>query len=98
VVAGRALCRALEAGDRVGIARGLFNRLQPTAERLQPIIADLDARLAALGPAGRLMSGSGTTLFALCRDHAEAQRVAGAMRLLSREKLVSRVHVVRSCF
>jgi 4-diphosphocytidyl-2-C-methyl-D-erythritol kinase len=92
-----ALRQAFESGDFEGIAGALFNRLQAVAERLCPAIADLNARLGALGPAGHLMSGSGSTLFALCHDQAEAQQIAAKLIPLVREKLVSRLHVVRSC-
>ena len=36
-------------------------------------------RLAGLGPAGQLMSGSGSTVFALCRDAGEALSLARAL-------------------
>ena len=52
--------------------------------------------LADCGPAGSLMSGSGTTLFALCRGPNEARRIASRV-LNAREKPVSRAYVVRSC-
>ncbi len=97
-VDGSEVCKALERGDVEAIGRGLFNRLQAVAERLCPAVAEVNARLARLEPLGHLMTGSGTTVFALCRDHDEAQWLAGEMSQLSREKLVSRVHVVRSCF
>jgi len=102
-VEGTGLRQALERGDLDAIGRGLFNRLQGVAEELCPAIADLHARLGKLGAAGHLMSGSGTTLFVLCRDHDEAQRVANDLLPLSgsaggREKVISRVHVVVSCF
>ena len=60
-----------------------------------PAVGELNARLGRLGAAGRLMSGSGTTLFALCRDPDEAQRLASELTRLPRE-LVARVHVVRT--
>jgi 4-diphosphocytidyl-2C-methyl-D-erythritol kinase len=34
----------------------------------------------ALQPAGALLSGSGSTLFAVCRDRDEAERIARGMR------------------
>ncbi len=97
-VDGSALCQALERGDVEGVGRGLFNRLQPVAEQLCPVLAELNARLGRLDAAGHLMSGSGSTLFVLCRDEDEARRVAEELNPLARENLVSRVRVVRSCF
>jgi 4-diphosphocytidyl-2C-methyl-D-erythritol kinase len=54
-------------------------------------------RLAALGPAGQAMSGSGSTLFALCRDHREAVRIARELRHGAEELGRPRVYLVRSC-
>jgi len=77
---GDAIRQAVERGDIEAIGGLLHNRLQPAAERLCPRIADLQARLAELKPAGQLMSGSGSTVFALCRDPDEAQTIARALR------------------
>ena len=89
---GDEMRRAVAEGDVEAIGRHLHNRLQETAERLRPeIVAGLE-RLRAAGPAGQLLSGSGTSLFALCRDPGEAQRVARAVTAPD-----LRVYVVRSC-
>jgi 4-diphosphocytidyl-2-C-methyl-D-erythritol kinase len=71
--------RAVADGDVEAVGRHLHNRLQEAAQRLRPEIAAGLERLRAAGPAGQLMSGSGTSLFALCRDPGEAQRVARAV-------------------
>jgi len=97
-VDGSGLRQALLDGDIQAIGRGLFNRLQSTAEELCPALAELRRRLAILGGVGQLMSGSGTTWFVLCRNPDEAHRAARNLDQLTRENLVSRVHVVRSCF
>jgi 4-diphosphocytidyl-2-C-methyl-D-erythritol kinase len=67
---------AVAAGDAEEAGRRLHNRLQPAAERLCGAVARLRERFTALGPAGVLMSGSGSTVFALGRDQSEALRVA----------------------
>jgi 4-diphosphocytidyl-2-C-methyl-D-erythritol kinase len=91
------LRRALQAGD-VGAAGGLlFNRLQEIAERLCPAVAEVRQRLEATRPAGVLMSGSGTTVFALCRGRAEAQRIARALRSVTDDEGGGRVSAVRCC-
>jgi 4-diphosphocytidyl-2-C-methyl-D-erythritol kinase len=89
--------QAARAGDVEGLGRLLLNRLQSAAERLSPDVAGLSARLAGLGPAGQLMTGSGTTVFALCRDSAEALRIARGLRSAREEGAPTRVRVVRSC-
>jgi 4-diphosphocytidyl-2-C-methyl-D-erythritol kinase len=88
---------AAEGGDVEALGRALFNRLQPVAERLCPAVAALCERLAALNPAGRLMSGSGSTVFALCRSPEEALLLSRALRPVREEGEPARVLVVRSC-
>lgn len=94
---GDALRRAVAAGDLEEIGRRLHNRLQPAAEQLAPRVADYRERLARLQPAGVLMSGSGSSLFALCRNRDEAQRLALGLRHGSEEEACPLVCVVSSC-
>jgi 4-diphosphocytidyl-2-C-methyl-D-erythritol kinase len=73
---GAEIRAAVAAGDLDEIGRRLHNRLQEPAERLQSEVTRVRARLQELAPAGVLMSGSGSSVFALCRDHDEALRLA----------------------
>jgi 4-diphosphocytidyl-2-C-methyl-D-erythritol kinase len=88
---------AAEGGDVEALGRALFNRLQPVAERLCPAVAEPGERLAGLNPAGWLMSGSGSTVFALCRSPEEALLLSRALRPVREERGGARVLVVRSC-
>jgi 4-diphosphocytidyl-2-C-methyl-D-erythritol kinase len=99
---GDAIRRAMNQGDLDGIAAGLFNRLQEPAERICPEVADLRRRLATLAPAGCLMTGSGSTVFALARDRADAERIAGLLLQPERDprnEFSGRpiLHIVQSC-
>jgi 4-diphosphocytidyl-2-C-methyl-D-erythritol kinase len=94
---GGPLRRAVAAGIIEEAGRLLHNRLQPAAERLCPLIAGWQARLAGLGPGGQQMSGSGSALFALCRDSAEALRLARALRSVLEDGDWARFFIVRSC-
>jgi 4-diphosphocytidyl-2-C-methyl-D-erythritol kinase len=102
---GDAIRQATAEGDVEAIGRRLHNRLQGVAERLCPEIAALCQRLAQFGPAGQLMSGSGSSLFALCRDHDDALRVARQLRAEDEERGPTgakaggavRLFVVQSC-
>ena len=96
-LSGDEMKAAVRAGDVAAIGRLLHNRLQEPAERLRPELADWLARLKSLGPAGCLMSGSGSTLFALCRDRREAARIAREFRAGLPKDSEVRVFVVRSC-
>jgi 4-diphosphocytidyl-2-C-methyl-D-erythritol kinase len=94
---GRQVREALAAGDVDQLGRLLHNDLQGPAEKLCPEVARLREALAGLGPAGQLMSGSGSTVFALCRDAAEAVRIGRAFNRLQDERGGARTCVVRSC-
>lgn len=99
---GEEMRQAVGAGDVEEVGRRLHNRLQEAAVRLRPEVEAGLARLRVLGPAGAMMSGSGTSLFALCRDAGEAIRIARALRTESTPPGAVaggdlQVYVVRSC-
>jgi 4-diphosphocytidyl-2-C-methyl-D-erythritol kinase len=94
---GEEIRRAVAGGGAEEIGRLLHNRLEPVAEGLCPAVAVWKNRLGELGPAGRLMSGSGTSLFALCRDQREALRIARGLRNGPDEGVSPKVFLVRSC-
>ena len=97
--------RALAGGDVEEVGRRLHNRLQEPAFRLRPELPALLDRIGARAPAGRMMSGSGSALFALCRDADEARRLADALREVTRTDHPAggrtaggvRIYSVRSC-
>jgi 4-diphosphocytidyl-2-C-methyl-D-erythritol kinase len=90
--------RAVETGRVQQIGKLLHNRLEASAQRLYPTIAKLRRRLEELRPAGQLMSGSGSTVFALCSDEDEGIRLAHELRHGPEEDLCPNVFLVRSCF
>lgn len=77
---GDAIRRAVQKGDVKEIGRRLHNRLEPAAQQLCPDLAGLHRRLEQAGAAGQLMSGSGSSHFALGRSRREAQRLARELR------------------
>lgn len=97
-VSGDRLRAAFRAGDPVAVGTALFNRLEPPAFGAEPLVERVRRRLTDLEPApcGALMSGSGSTVFAVCRDRAHALDVAEAFRT-SRpaDEPESRVLIVR---
>jgi 4-diphosphocytidyl-2-C-methyl-D-erythritol kinase len=92
---GNAIREALAAGEVESVGRLLHNRLEEAAQRVRPEVADYRRLLEAHGPAGARMSGSGSTLFALCRDREEAQRIALDLRQ-EPKRLGSTVYLLRS--
>ncbi|MBA4064135.1 MAG: 4-(cytidine 5'-diphospho)-2-C-methyl-D-erythritol kinase [Isosphaera sp.] len=96
-VGGDALRAAVRAGDPEAVGRLLFNRLEEPAFALAPVVGRICDRLAAAGPCGARMSGSGSAVFAVCRSREHAQAVAAAFRAARpADEPVSRVLVVRS--
>lgn len=79
-VGGDPIKSALAKGDVDLLGRLMHNRLQLAAESLDARIRDYATMLAELKPAGSMMSGSGSTLFALCRSEEEADRIAADLR------------------
>ena len=93
---GAAIRKAVANGDVNAIGRGLHNRLQAAAERCDGRIATWLTRLADLGAAGHLMSGSGSSLFALAENRCQAEAwVAHLRQAPDREEFQARV--IRSC-
>jgi 4-diphosphocytidyl-2-C-methyl-D-erythritol kinase len=93
---GEEICRSLTAGDAGAIGRLLHNRLQPPAEKLCPTVASWHEKLKKHGTAGQLMSGSGSSLFALCRDRDSAQGLFQELRGEAYKEKAN-VYLVRSC-
>ncbi len=72
--AGRAkeLAARLVAGDRAGAMSGLYNSLEAPALAKHPVLALYQESLRGLGAIGALMSGSGSTTFAIFPDRGSA--------------------------
>lgn len=98
VVDGESVRRAFVEGDVQELGRRLHNRLQAPAESLCPQVSRWLARLKELGPLGAMMSGSGSTVFALARDADDALRIVRGLREGREAGTQARVVVVRSCF
>jgi 4-diphosphocytidyl-2-C-methyl-D-erythritol kinase len=97
-LSGDGVRRAAAAGDVEELGRLLHNRLQGPAAGLCPAVENAHARLAALAPAGVLMSGSGSTVFALCRGPGEARRLRRALAPATEGGGGTRAQIVQSCF
>lgn len=91
---------ALASGDIETLGRALHNRLQESAVRIYPPVAELYRRMQATGVAGCLLSGSGSCLFALCRNGREAEQVIDVLRRewpMEAGLANPRTFLVRSC-
>lgn len=76
---------ALAHGGPADLGGCLYNRLQPTAERLRPELSRVRDALAELCPSplgGCLMSGSGSAYFGLACDRNAAEDAAGRLLAL----------------
>lgn len=78
-VNGKAIRAAFRAGDHEQVGRLLHNRLQASAERISVAVTELYRLLEKLDVLGACMSGSGSSLFGVCRDRRDALRVASQL-------------------
>lgn len=69
----------LEQADLDGVAKTAGNVLESVTITAYPAISAIKQQLHALGAPLVLMSGSGPTVFALCRDERQAAAIAAAM-------------------
>lgn len=72
-----AMCEALRAGDVGGVARNLFNNLEPPACRLEPeeqVV--IDWLRAQDGVRAAQVTGSGSCTFGICESIEDAARIA----------------------
>jgi 4-diphosphocytidyl-2-C-methyl-D-erythritol kinase len=77
---GRAaeLAGMLQAGDLPGAMAGLYNSLEAPALEKYPVLLLIQEFLKAHGALGTLMSGSGSTTFAVFPDRASGEAAIGA--------------------
>ena len=85
-----AMAEALRAGDMDAVSAALANDLQESAFRLHPEIGAAADALRSVGASGILMSGSGSTVFALARSPEYARRAAESVDRLG----IPSLHVV----
>ncbi len=74
------ILETLAGGDVRDIGKALFNRLETPAFANQPPLKSLKRALSRFGFRGVLMSGSGSSMFGLCRSRDEARRMAGRLQ------------------
>lgn len=74
------ICRALKENQVRQVEELLFNALEPAVETLYPVVRDVKATIQRVTHSRPLVSGSGSTVLALCATEQEAQAVAQRLR------------------
>jgi len=74
------LIKALERADIGGVARRMYNVLEPVGRSLMSDIALIGKALLDSGASGAVMSGSGSSVFGLFEDHAAAAAAYGQLK------------------
>jgi len=77
------VAHALSNGSLSELAQGLWNDLEPEAIRRCPIISVIQSRLRERGCLGVRLSGSGPSVFGLCRDEAHARDIMSGLRCIA---------------
>ncbi|KRN95987.1 4-(cytidine 5'-diphospho)-2-C-methyl-D-erythritol kinase [Furfurilactobacillus siliginis] len=84
------LLTAINAGDYEGICANVANVLTPITARQHPTITHIKEKMLHFGADAAEMSGTGPTVFGLCKKQSRAQHVANGLAGFCRE-----VYVVR---
>lgn len=74
------LCADIKKGAFEPAGAALFNRLEDPVLPRHKAVREAKEKLAALGADAALMSGSGASVFALCRSRARAAAIAAKMQ------------------
>ena len=74
------LARHLEARDVEGLGEACFNDFEPVMLARFPVLRSIKSALNQPGVCGVSMSGSGPTMYAICRSCEVAQEVADRVR------------------
>ncbi len=75
-----ALLTALSTGDYTGVCRALFNSFEPVIMAKHPEVRKVKEAALAAGADAALMSGSGSTVFALTRSLTTREHIAAAAK------------------
>ncbi|MBY0588323.1 4-(cytidine 5'-diphospho)-2-C-methyl-D-erythritol kinase [bacterium] len=76
------IARALAEGNIAEVARHLHNRLIESSRQLSTAVADLERRAVDWPCLGHLMTGSGSTYFAVCEDQVSAKSLGRSIEEL----------------
>lgn len=74
------LLQAMQTGNWRGALQKMGNVLEPVTEQQYPEIGRLKAKMLKLGADVAQMSGTGPTVFAICRSESRAKRVYNGLR------------------
>lgn len=74
------MAAALAAGDLKGITDRMGNVLETVTAKEYPVIDRLKQMMCGLGAENALMSGSGPTVFGICKEKETAEKIAAAIR------------------
>lgn len=77
------ICRAIESGDVSLLGTELHNSLEVPSTELSDEVARTLASLRRVSSVGHLMTGSGSSCFALCAHRGQAVQAARQLRTLS---------------
>lgn len=74
------MAAALAAGDLKGITDRMGNVLETVTVKEYPVIDRLKQMMCGLGAENALMSGSGPTVFCICKERETAEKIAAAIK------------------
>ena len=88
------MAQALAVGDLKGVTDRMGNVLETVTEREYPVIGGLKELMREMGAENALMSGSGPTVFGICKEKEQASQIAAA---IEEKRLAGAVFVTTCC-
>lgn len=88
------MAKALAERDLKGITDRMGNVLETVTEREYPVIGNLKELMREMGAENALMSGSGPTVFGICKEKEQASQIAAA---IEEKGLAGAVFVTTCC-
>ena len=75
------MAAALAAGDLKGVTDRMGNVLETVTVKEYPVIERLKRMMCDLGAENALMSGSGPTVFGICKERGTAEKIAATIKI-----------------
>jgi len=71
---------SLEEGDLRGICRRMYNVFEDVGDRRMKVVAEIKSKLIDAGALGAIMTGTGSAVFGIFSDEADAEEVIAPLR------------------
>ena len=87
-LSARLLAKSIKKEGLLGISNSLYNKLEEVVLEKFPLVGSVKEKMKEAGARGALMTGSGSTVFAIVEDRQKGQEVLSKLKGMGRGYLV----------